>query len=231
LVPRRSERLEFDLLVVAMTKVFCDLSMSLDGYVAGPKQTPEEPLGRGGEHLHEWALQMKAFREQHGLDGGETGPDNDVVKEWLASAGAHVMGRRMFSGGEGPWEDEPNADGWWDDDPPFRAPVFVLTHHARESVAKEGGTSYTFVTDGLDVAVAQAHTAAGTKDVQIDGGASIVQQALTAGLLDELNVHVVPLLLGDGGVRLLDNLEPLELELTRVIESPHVTHLRYVPQR
>jgi dihydrofolate reductase len=213
-----------------VSKVFCDLSMSLDGYVAGPNQTLEEPLGRGGEQLHDWAFRLQAFRAQHGMDGGETGPDNDVVREWIESAGAHVMGRRMFSGGAGPWQDDPNADGWWGDDPPFHTPVFVLTHHAREPVEKEGGTTYTFVTDGFEAAVGQARGAAGEKDVQIDGGASVVQQALTAGLLDELNVHVVPVLLGDGGVRLLDNLGPLELELTRVVESPHITHLRYVPR-
>ena len=139
-----------------MSKVFCDLSMSLDGYVAGPEQTLEDPLGRGGELLHEWLTRLKTFREQHGMDGGEAGPDNDVVEEWMGSGAAHVMGRRMFSGGSGPWEDDPNADGWWGDDPPFHAPVFVLTHHAREPVTKEGGTSYTFVTSGLEAALEQA---------------------------------------------------------------------------
>ena len=205
--------------------------MSLDGYVAGPNQTLEEPLGRGGEGLHEWVVQLKTWRERHGMEGGDTGPDSEVVSEWIDRAGAHVMGRRMFSGGDGPWEDDPKADAWWGDEPPFHAPVFVVTHHARESVEKEGGTTYMFVTDGLEAAVEQARASAGGKDVQIDGGASVVQQALKAGLLDELNVHVVPLLLGDGGVRLLDNLEPLDLDLVRVVESPHVTHLRYVPKR
>ncbi len=211
-----------------MSKVTCDLSMSLDGYVAGPNQTLEEPLGRGGERLHEWAFRLKAFRERHGMEGGEPSPDDDLVAEWLDSNGAVVMGRRMFSGGEGAWKDDPNADGWWGDDPPFHVPVFILTHHAREPVEKEGGTSYTFVTDGLEAAVElAARAAAGGKDVQLGGGASIVQQALKAGLLDELNVHLVPVLLGAGGVRLLDGLDPVELELTRVNESPHVTHLRY----
>jgi dihydrofolate reductase len=214
-----------------MSKVFCDLSMSLDGYVAGPEPTLEEPLGRGGELLHEWVIRLKTWREQHGMDGGEAGPDNDVVEEWIGSAAAHVMGRRMFSGGSGPWEDDPNGDGWWGDDPPFHAPVFVLTHHAREPVAKEGGTSYTFVTTGLEAALEQARAAGGGGGVQIGGGASVVQQALQAGLLDELNIHLVPVLLGSGGVRLLDGLDPAELELTRVIESPHVTHLRYLPKR
>ncbi len=214
-----------------MSKVFCDLSMSLDGYVAGPNQTLEEPLGRGGEQLHEWAFRLKSFREQHGMEGGESGPDDEVVQEWLAGSGAVVMGRRMFSGGAGPWDSDPNADGWWGDDPPFHAPVFVLTHHPRETVAKEGGTSYVFVTDGIEAALEQARAAAGDKNVQLGGGGSVVQQFLRAGLLDELNVHLVPVLLGDGGVRLLDGLAPTELELTRVAESPHVAHLRYVPKR
>jgi dihydrofolate reductase len=210
-----------------MAKVTCDLSMSLDGYVAGPNQTLEEPLGHGGERLHEWAVRLEAFRERHGMEGGEPGPDNDIIEETLDASGAVVMGRRMFSGGDGPWEDDPNADGWWGDEPPFRAPVFVLTHHAREPVQKEGGTSYMFVTDGLESALDQARAGAGRKDVQIGGGASVVQQALNSGLLDELNIHLVPVLLGTGGVRLLEGLQPAELELTRVIESPHVTHLRY----
>jgi dihydrofolate reductase len=214
-----------------MSKVFCDLSMSLDGYVAGLNQTLEEPLGRGGEQLHEWAFRLKSFREPHGMEGGESGPDDEVVREWLAGSGAVIMGRRMFSGGDGPWESDPNADGWWGDDPPFHAPVFVLTHHARETVVKAGGTSYTFVTDGLEAALEQARAAAGDKNVQLGGGGSVVQQCLQAGLLDELNVHLVPVLLGDGGIRLLDGLAPTELELTRVVESPHVTHLRYVPKR
>jgi len=198
-----------------MAKITCDLSMSLDGYVAGPNQTLEEPLGHGGESLHEWAVRLKTFRERHGMEGGEPGPDNDILEETLDASGAVVMGRRMFS------------DGWWGDEPPFRAPVFVLTHHAREPVQKEGGTSYTFVTDGLESALDEARAAAGRKDVQIGGGASVVQQALNSGLLDELNIHLVPVLLGTGGVRLLEGLQPAELELTRVIESPHVTHLRY----
>jgi dihydrofolate reductase len=214
-----------------MGKVFCDLSMSLDGYVAGPNQTLEEPLGRGGERLHEWAFRLKSFREQHGMEGGETGPDDDVAREWIEGMGAVVMGRRMFSSGDGPWESDPKADGWWGDDPPFHAPVFVLTHHARETVAKEGGTSYVFVTDGVEAALEQARAAAGDQNVQVGGGGSVVQQFLRAGLLDELNVHLVPVLLGDGGVRLLDGLEPTELELARVVESSDVTHLRYLPKR
>ena len=212
-----------------MGKVKAHLSMSLDGYVAGPEQTLEEPLGRGGERLHEWAFRLKSFREAHGMPGGDTGPDDEVVAEWQRN-GAVIMGRRMFSGGSGPWEDDPKADGWWGDDPPFHAPVFVLTHHPRETVAKQGGTSYVFVTDGAEAALAQAQAAAGDEDIEVGGGADVVQQFLSSGLLDELNIHLVPLLLGSGGVRLLDGAAPAELELTRVVESPHVTHLRYRPK-
>ena len=210
-----------------MERLTCDLSMSLDGYVAGPNQTLEQPLGRGGERLHEWAFRLKSFRERHGMPGGESGPDDDIVNEWLDANGAVVMGRRMFSGGKGSWEDDPNADGWWGDDPPFHVPVFVLTHHPRDPVVKEGGTSFTFVTEGIEAALGQARAAAGGKDVQVGGGAELVQQYLNAGLLDELNIHLVPVLLGNGGVRLLDRLEPTELELTRVIGSDAITHLRY----
>jgi dihydrofolate reductase len=212
-----------------MGKVKAHLSMSLDGYVAGPEQTLEEPLGRGGERLHEWAFRLKSFREAHGMPGGDTGPDDEVVAEWQRN-GAVIMGRRMFSGGSGPWEDDPKADGWWGDDPPFHAPVFVLTHHPRETVAKQGGTSYVFVTDGAEAALAQAQAAAGDEDIEVGGGADVVRQFLSSGLLDELNIHLVPLLLGSGGVRLLDGAAPAELELTRVVESPHVTHLRYRPK-
>jgi dihydrofolate reductase len=209
-----------------MTRLICDISMSLDGFVAGPNQTLEQPLGEGGERLHEWGFRLRSFREPHGLPGGETGPDDDVIAESWRATGAVVMGRRMFSGGEGPWEDDPKADGWWGDDPPFRVPVFILTHHARETVEKQGGTSFTFVTDGIEAALEQARAAAGEKDVYVGGGASVIQQYLNAGLVDELQVHVVPALLG-GGVRLFDGLdEPVEVEATRVVSSPAVTHLR-----
>src|SRR3989440_4613361 len=184
-----------------MTRLICDISMSLDGFVAGPNQTLEQPLGEGGERLHEWVFRLRSFREPHGLPGGETGTDDDVVAESWRATGAVVMGRRMFSGGEGPWEGDPNADGWWGDDPPFRVPVFVLTHHARETVQKQGGTSFAFVTDGIEAALEQARAAAADKDVYVGGGASVIQQYLNAGLVDELQVHVVPVLLG-GGVRL-----------------------------
>jgi dihydrofolate reductase len=205
--------------------VICDISVSLDGFVAGPNQTLEQPLGEGGEGLHEWVFGLKTWRERHGLDGGETGPDDDVVADAIERAGATIMGRRMFSGGAGQWEDDPNANGWWGDEPPFRHPVFVLTHHPREPL-ELGETTFTFVADGVETALEQARAAAGDKDVQVAGGANVVQQYLGAGLLDELEIHLVPVLLG-GGVRLLDHLEPTELELDRVVASSAVTHLRY----
>jgi dihydrofolate reductase len=211
-----------------MARVICDISTSLDGFIAGPNQTLEQPLGEGGEGLHEWAYRLASFRERHGMDGGEAGADDEVVKESLAAQGAVVMGRRMFTGGAGPWEDDPNADGWWGDDPPFRVPVFILTHHAREPVTKQGGTTFTFVTDGIEAALEQARAAAGDRDVLVAGGADAIQQSLRAGLLDELQIHLVPVLLSDG-VRLLDNLGATQagLALDRVVDSATVTHLRY----
>jgi dihydrofolate reductase len=212
-----------------MSKLTLDISMSLDGFIAGPNQTLDEPLGKGGEQLHKWAFAAKSFREVHGLAGGETNLDSDVGEESLRNTGATVMGRRMFSGGQGPWEDDPNADAWWGDDPPFHHPVFILTHHAREPVTKQGGTTFTFVTDGIESALEQARAAARGKDVAVGGGANVAQQYLKAGLLDELQIHLVPVLLGDG-VRLFESdlgRERREVECTRVIESPAVTHLKY----
>lgn len=214
-----------------MSKVTLDITMSLDGYIAGPDATLEEPLGEGGERLHEWVVELASWREQHGLTGGTTGADSDLVQELRERVGATLMGRKMFSGGAGPWEDDPKADGWWGEDPPFKGPVFVLTHHAREPVEKQGGTTYFFVTDGVEAALERARAAAGDKDVAIAGGANVVQQYLAAGLVDELQVHVAPLLLG-GGVRLFDGGgDQPALKQVRVVESPAVTHLRYEVER
>ena len=211
-----------------MAQLRLEISMSLDGFVAGPNITLENPLGEGGELLHEWVTGLKAWREPHGLEGGEEGPDNDLFRESFQRAGAVIMGRHMFSGGSGPWESDPKADGWWGDEPPFHTPVFVLTHHAREPVPKEGGTTYHFVTDGIESALEQAREAAGDKDVHVGGGAQVAQQYLKAGLLDEIALHVVPVILG-GGVRLFEGLGPddAKLELVEVVESPAVTHARY----
>jgi len=219
--------------LIPMAKVRCEISMSLDGFVAGPNPTLEEPLGVGGNLLHEWAFAAASWRDSHGLEGGEKNADSDVIEESLRATGAVVMGRKMFSGGEGSWENDPRADGWWGDDPPFHVSVFVLTHQARGTKVMEGGTSFEFVTDGIEAALERAKAAAGDKDVLLAGGASIVQQYLKAGLLDELQIHVAPVLLGEG-TSLFDRLgiEPLGLEATRVIASPSVTHLQFrVPGR
>ena len=211
-----------------MARLVCDISVSLDGFVAGPNPSMEHPLGVGGNQLHEWAFATQGWREPHGRSGGEANVDSEVIEESLQNRGATVMGRRMFSGGEGKWEDDPNADAWWGDEPPFHHPVFILTHHPRGPVTKQGGTTFTFVTDGIESAAEQALAAAGGKDVVVAGGANVAQQYLAAGLLDELQIHVAPVLLR-GGVRLLDNLgsAPIGLEVDRVVHSPAVTHLRY----
>jgi dihydrofolate reductase len=210
-----------------MGELKLDITMSLDGFVAGPNQTLEQPLGAGGERLHEWVYGLATWREHHGKPGGETNVDDEVLKEQLAGSGAVLMGRRMFSGGAGRWADDPNAGGWWGDESPYSVPVFVLTHHAREPLELKGGT-FTFVTDGIEAALKQAHAAAADRAVMIAGGADVAQQCLRTGRVDEMHVHVAPLFLG-GGVRLFDNLgsEPPSLEVTRVIESPRVTHMRY----
>ena len=201
-----------------------NITMSLDGFVAGPNQTLEEPLGEHGEDLHQWIIGLESWREQHGREGGERNADGELVSAMRDRTGAFVMGRRMFSGGEGSWEDDPNANSWWGDDPPFDGPVFVVTHHEREPLVR-GTTTYTFV-DGVEEAVRQAREAADDKDVQVSGGANVAQQALDAGLLDELHIHVAPMLLGSG-VRIFDRPERRPIELIRSVESPQVTHLEY----
>ena len=199
-----------------MGKVHADITMSLDGFVAGRNDGPDLPLGEGGERLHEWVFGLASWREPHGLEGGETGRDSEVLAEAMDENGAVVVGRRMFD----------NAHGWGEN-PPFHVPVFVLTHEAREPLPKEGGTTFTFVTDGIESVLEQARAAAGNRNVGIGGGANTIQQYLAARLVDELQVHIAPLFLG-GGIRLFDELGPeIELETTRVIESPKVTHLRF----
>jgi dihydrofolate reductase len=197
-------------------KVTSDISMSLDGFITGPNDDVEHPLGEGGERLHQWVYELASWRERHGLAGGETNRDAEVLDEAFRNVGAFVMGRRMFNHGEKPWGDNP----------PFHAPVFVVTHKSRPAVTKEGATTFNFVTHGIESALKQAKAAAGGKDVSVAGGANIVQQFLTAGLLDEIQIHLVPLLLG-GGRRLFEHLGEIELVPARVIESPRVTHLKY----
>jgi len=211
-----------------MSSLTSQISISLDGYAAGPNQSLENPLGEGGERLHDWVIATAGWREQHGLEGGERNADSDVAASLVEGVGAHIMGRKMFGGGEGPWDE--SWRGWWGDEPPFHAPVFVLTHHERAPLAMEGGTTFTFVTDGIESALAQARAAAGDADVMIAGGASAIRQYLAAGLLDELYLHVVPILLG-GGERLLENVGAPRLEPVEVVASPAVTHIRYRVRR
>jgi dihydrofolate reductase len=211
-----------------MGKLKLNITMSIDGYVAGPDQSPETPLGVGGEELHNWLIPLKAFRESHGEEGGEVNASTPFAEDILAGAGATIMGRNMFGGGPGPWADD-SWKGWWGDDPPFHNPVFVLTHHPRESVEMKGGTTYHFVTDGIESALEQARAAAGDKVVKIAGGASVAQQYLAASLLDEMVVSIVPNVLS-GGARLFENLgDPVpKLEQVESVGAPGVTHIRYV---
>jgi dihydrofolate reductase len=201
--------------------------MSLDGFIAGPDPSEEHPLGIGGMQLHDWVFKLAAWRGPHGLEGGERGTNDDVVTESLQNIGATIMGRNMFGGGTGPWGEDP-WKGWWEDEPPFHTPVFVLTHYPRPPLQMSGGTTFHFVTDGIESALEQAKQAAGGKDVALGGGASVAQQYLAAGLLDEMRLHVVPLLLGDG-TRLFENLEGADahLEQVSVLSTPEVTHLKY----
>ena len=209
-----------------MPELILDISMSLDGFVAGPNPTLEDPLGQGGEQLHEWVIATKAWRAEHGREGGDEGIDSELTAELVGQAAATIMGRRMFSGGEGPWESDPNADAWWGDDPPFHHRVFVLTHHEREPLELKGGTTFTFVTDGIESALEQAQAAAGDGDIRLAGGADVVRQYLRAGLVDRLQLHVVPVLFGQG-TRLFEGNDGT-LRLARVLESPSgVVHLDY----
>jgi len=211
-----------------MSKLRCHISISLDGFVAGPNQSEENPLGEGGLRLHEWVFPLAAWREYHGAEGGEVNESTPVLEEAGANIGAAVMGRNMFGpAGGGPWGDE-QWKGWWGDNPPYHYPVFVITHYPRDPVEMAGGTTFHFVTDGIESALDQAKKAAGGKDVMLWGGGHVVQQYLRAGLLDELELHVVPVLLGDGS-RPLDHLgdADVRLEQVRAVQAPGVTHLKY----
>jgi dihydrofolate reductase len=209
-----------------MSKLKFEISVSLDGYVAGPNPSQEEPLGVGGEQLHEWVVKLAAWREPHGYEGGEVNASTPLVEEMESGFGAAIMGRKMFGGGPGPWGEDP-WQGWWGEEPPFRAPVFVLTHHEREPLTL-GETTFTFVTDGIESGLEQAREAAGDRDVAIGGGAETFRQYLAAGLVDQMQLNVVPLLLG-GGTRLFEDGAGagLELEPILVVDTPDVTHLRY----
>ena len=209
-----------------MSKVKADITISADGYVAGPNQSSEDPLGQGAEELHAWALGLEAWRKPHGLEGGETGAESDLVNEALAANGATIMGRRMYSGGSGPWDGDSNARGWWGDEPPFHHEVFVLTHHEREPLEMDGGTTFHFVTAGIEPALDAAKAAAGDLDVLIAGGAQAIQQYLNAGAVDELTLHIAPLMLG-AGERLFEGVEPLALEPILSVPGRIATHISY----
>jgi dihydrofolate reductase len=209
-----------------MSEFKFEIAISADGYVAGPNQGEEHPLGEGGEQLHEWVVKLSAWRESHGRSGGEVNASSEIVEEAMENVGAVMMGRNMFGGGPGPWGDDP-WNGWWGEDPPFHVPVFVLTHHQREPLEMAGGTTFHFVADGIESALARAREAAGGRDVKLAGGASVAQQYLAAGLIDEMQLNLVPVLLG-AGERLFENVgADLELEQTRVVHTPEVTHIRY----
>ncbi|HEY8195460.1 MAG TPA: dihydrofolate reductase family protein [Gemmatimonadales bacterium] len=210
-----------------MTRLRLRISMSLDGFTAGPRQSKESPLGIGGERLHEWVVPLTAWRAAHGLEGGKVSPSTAVVEEQLANIGATIMGRNMFGAHPGPWNTQDPWKGWWGDDPPFHHPVFVLTHHPRPTLVLEGGNSFTFVTDGIKSALEQAREAARGKDVSLAGGAKAAQQYLNAGLVDEMEISLAPTLLGAGerlfeGVRVLGDLRPV-----RTVAAPDVTHLKF----
>ena len=209
-----------------MSKVRVHISTSLDGYAAGPNQSEENPLGEGGEQLHDWLVGLEAWRKPHGMEGGKTEASTPVVEEATANVGAEIMGRGKFGPpGGGTWGDDP-WPGWWGDDPPFHMPVFVVTHHEREPLTLSD-TTFTFVTDGIESALGQAREAASGEDVLIGGGAEIINQYLAAGGVDEVEIHVVPILLG-GGERLFEGIGPdLKLEQLRAVEAPGVAHLKY----
>ena len=207
-----------------MSELKFQISVSLDGFIAGPNQSEEHPLGEGGEDLHEWVIKLEAWRKPHGREGGEVNASTEVMEEAFDNVGAILMGRNMFGGGPGPWGEDP-WEGWWGEHPPFHAPVFVLTHHEREPLVK-GDTTFFFVTDGIESALEQAKEAAGGKDVSLGGGANVAQQYLAAGLIDEMQLNVVSILLGDGS-RLFEGSAGAELDLVRVIDAPDVTHLKY----
>lgn len=209
-----------------MSKLRFNITMTLDGFIAGPNQSVHDPLGEGAESIHDWATDLRFFREMHGGSGGRTGLNDDILRENFENIGAVIMGRNMFGGGPGPWR--PDWRGWWGDNPPFHTPVYVLTHYAREPLVMQGGTTFYFVTEGIEAALAQARDSAGGKDISLGGGAKAAQQYMAAGLIDEMEIHVAPMLLRDGEW-LFDNLggSSLKFEPVRAVSTPEVTHLKY----
>jgi dihydrofolate reductase len=209
-----------------VSKLRVQIAVSLDGYVAGPNQTEENPLGEGGEQLHDWMIPLAAFKETHGEEGGEVNESTPIVEEMFEGVGAGIMGRNMFGPIRGPWPDD-SWRGWWGENPPYHTPVFVLTHHEREPLAMEGGTTFHFVTDGIESALEQARNAAGDQDVLINGGASVIRQYLGAGAIDEMTLSVAPVLLSAGEPLFDESTGRPKLEQLRAVEAPGVTHLKY----
>jgi dihydrofolate reductase len=210
-----------------MSNLRIRISISIDGYKAGPDQSVDNPLGIGGERLHDWAVALAAWRAPHGLEGGTVDASTAVFDELLANIGATIMGRNMFGGHPGPWDSKNPWKGWWGANPPFHHPLFVLTHHPRPPLVMEGGTTFTFVTDGISSALGLARRAAGHQDVALAGGANIARQYLAADLVDEMQLHLVPVLLG-AGERLFEGVKDLrDLQLVRTVAAPNVTHLKF----
>ena len=211
-----------------MSRLRLRISISLDGYVAGPRQSVENPLGLGGMRLHEWVFPLRVWREMHVMPGGEVTASSKVVEASMANIGATIMGRNMFGGHPGPWDAAHPWSGWWGSNPPFHHPVFVLTHHARPPLALDGGTTFTFVTDGIRAALEQARRAADGKDISLAGGAQACAQYLKAGLVDEMEINLAPVLLGSGE-RLFEGVgDDLHgLKLVRTVAPPHVVHLKF----
>jgi len=205
-----------------------NLAVSLDGYMAGPNQSLDNPLGEGGTQLHEWAVAVRSWRRAHGMDGGVEGLDDDWMARADVGIGATIMGRNMFGPIRGAWGDDAWT-GWWGDDPPFHHPVFVLTHHPRSSITMQGGTTFHFVDTGIEAALERAFDAAGGDDVRLGGGAATIQQYLGAGLIDDLHLAIVPILLR-GGERLFDHLDggPDGYECAELVSSPSAVHARLV---
>jgi dihydrofolate reductase len=211
-----------------VSKLRLRISVSLDGFVAGPDQSVANPLGVGGERLHEWVVPLEAWRGAHGMSGGAVNESSQVVEEEIRNIGATIMGRNMFGGHPGPWDSKRPWNGWWGDDPPFHHQVFVLTHHAREPLECKGGTRFNFVTTGIEAALEAARRSAGGQDVGLSGGARAAQQYLAAGLVDEMELHVAPVLLG-AGERLFDHVgtDLRGLKLVRTIGTPDVVHMKF----
>jgi dihydrofolate reductase len=203
-----------------------NFSISLDGYAAGPDQSLDNPLGVGGRRLHEWAFATRTYRQMFGTDDGNDGLDEKFASQGDVGIGATIMGRNMFGPVRGPWGSE-DWTGWWGEDPPYHHPVFVLTHHPRASIRMQGGTTFHFVTDGINAALEQALDAADGNDVRLGGGAACIQEYLRAGLVDEMHLAIVPVLLG-GGERLFDHRDggPTGYECVELVSSGSVAHAR-----